>query len=73
MGGNTSLFDSNQDPQRNNQINKEEKEADDQFSRIEEYIDGKRTLNKRDDKAQAKNEKKVEKIQENLDQADFKK
>ena len=29
MGGNTSLFDPVNDPQRNMQINKEEKEADD--------------------------------------------
>ena len=50
---------------QNNPINIEENEADLEYAKIEEYLEGKR---KRDVKAESK---KVRKIQENLDQVDF--
>ena len=54
--------------EKNNPINQEEIEAEKQYAMIEEYIDGKRTR-KREEKAE---EKKVQKIQETLNQVDFK-
>ena len=50
---------------KNNPINIEENEADAEYAKIEEYLEGKR---KRDVKAESK---KIHKIQENLDQVDF--
>jgi hypothetical protein len=47
-------------------VDKEEVEADLQFAKIEEYIDGKR---KRDEKVQVK---KIEKIAINLNKQEFK-
>ena len=53
------------DIDKNNPINIEENEADAEYAKIEEYLEGKR---KRDVKAESK---KIHKIQENLDQVDF--
>ena len=51
-----------------NAVDKEDQEADLQFAKIEEYIDGKHTK-KREEKQEFK---RVQKIKQNLDKGEFK-
>ena len=56
LGGKTSIFQTPTpltDKEKKNPVNKEEMEADDQFAKIEEYIEGRRTK-KREEKAEEK-------------------